>query len=80
MSLRARDRCQAGLVGTVTAAVELLDCRINSRGDKPEKLVLEDGATQREAGLLHGQVADRFRPRDRGEILASVAAASRPKA
>ena len=49
-------------------------------GDKPEKLVLEDGATHREAGLLHGQVAEYFSPWSAVNDFASVADASRPKA
>src|SRR5580700_7911873 len=37
-------------------------------GDEPKKLVLDEGATEREAGLVHGQVADRFGTRERGEL------------
>ena len=38
-------------------------------GDKQEKLVLEDGTAQREAGLLDGRVADSFDGPERGELL-----------
>ena len=48
--------------------------------DEPEELVLEYGATQREARLLHGQVANRLGPGWLENFFASVTAASRPKA